>query len=63
MNTLINEYMFISPMFMVIMSVWVMYYFEGVTTWYQSVPGLDTLGTWEVVSSTMGSSRLLETYV
>ena len=37
------------------------YIFEGVTTWYQSVPGLNTLGTWEVISITMGSSRLIET--
>ena len=36
-------------------------FFEGVTTWYQSVPGLNTLGTWEVISITMGLSRLLET--
>ena len=35
--------------------------FEGVTTWYQSVPGLNTLGTWEVISITLGSSRLIET--
>ena len=33
--------------------------FEGVTTWYQSVPGLNTLGTWEVISITMGLSRLV----
>ena len=39
--------------------LWV--YFEGVTTWYQSVPGLNTFGTWEVISITMGLSRLLET--
>ena len=32
-------------------------YFEGVTTWYQSIPGLNTLGTWEVISITLGSSR------
>ena len=38
-----------------------MYYFEGVTTWYQSVPGSTTLGTWEVISFTMGLSRLIET--
>ena len=37
------------------------YYFEGVTTWYQSVPGSNTLGTWEVVRFTMGVSRLIET--
>ena len=37
------------------------YYFEGVTTWYQSVPGSNTLGTWEVISITMGLSRLVET--
>ena len=36
-----------------------MYYFEGVTTWYQSVPGSNTLGTWEVISITMGLSRLI----
>ena len=40
-----------------------MYFFDGVTTWYQSVPGSNTLGTWEVISITMGLSRLLETYV
>ncbi|KAF5934917.1 hypothetical protein HYC85_026046 [Camellia sinensis] len=34
---------------------------QGVTTWYQSVPGSNTLGTWEVISITMGSSRLIET--
>ena len=33
--------------------------FEGVTTWYQSVPGLNTLGTWDVISITVGSSRLI----
>ena len=38
-------------------------FYEGVTTWYQSVRGLNTLGTWEVISITMGLSRLLETYV
>ena len=36
-------------------------FFEGVTTWYQSVPGSNTLGTWEVISITMGLSRLVET--
>ena len=41
--------------------LWV--YVEGVTTWYQSVLGLNTLGAWEVISITMGLSRLLETYV
>ena len=41
--------------------LWV--YFEGVTTWYQSVPGLNTLGMWEVISTIMGLPRLLETYV
>ena len=35
--------------------------FEGVTTWYQSVPGSNTLGTWEVIRITMGLSRLIET--
>ena len=35
--------------------------FEGVTTWYQSVPGLNTLGTWEVICIALGSSRLIET--
>ena len=39
--------------------LWV--YFEGVTTQYQSVQGLNTLGTWEVISITMGLSRLFET--
>ena len=39
--------------------LWIIY--EGVTTWYQSVPGLNTLGTWEVISITLGSSRLIET--
>ena len=38
-----------------------MFYFEGVTTWYQSVPGSKTLGTWEVIRITMGLSRLIET--
>ena len=36
-------------------------YFEGITTWYQSVPWSNTLGTREVVSTTMGSARLIET--
>ena len=36
-------------------------FFEGVTTWYQSVPGSNTLGTWEVIRITMGLSRLIET--
>ena len=35
--------------------------FEGVTTWYQSVPGSNTLGTREVVSTTMVLSRMIET--
>ncbi|KAF5932581.1 hypothetical protein HYC85_028752 [Camellia sinensis] len=34
------------------------YHFQGVTTWYQSVPGSNTLGTWEVIRITMGLSRL-----
>ena len=38
-----------------------MYYFEGVTTWYQSILGSNTLGTWEVISITMGLSRFIET--
>ena len=38
-----------------------MYSFEGVTTWYQSVPGSNALGTWEVIRITMGLSRLIET--
>ena len=38
-----------------------LFFFEGVTTWYQSVPGSNTLGTWEVISITMGLSRLIET--
>ena len=49
--------------FLIILHVNIIYYgfiFEGVTTWYQSVPGLNTLGTWEVSSITMGSSRLIE---
>ncbi|KAF5950723.1 hypothetical protein HYC85_012716 [Camellia sinensis] len=29
----------------------------GVTTWYQSVPGSNTLGTWEVIRITMGRGR------
>ena len=37
------------------------YIFEGVSTWDQSVPGVKTLGTWEVISITLGSSRLIET--
>ena len=49
-------------MFMEGSDVGIMYYFEGVTTWYQSVLGSNTLGTREVVSTTMGLSRLLETY-
>ena len=39
----------------------IMYYFEGIITWYQSVPGSNTLGTWEVIRITMGLSRLIET--
>ena len=35
--------------------------FWGVTTWYQSVPGSNTLGMWEVIRITMGLSRLIET--
>ena len=38
-----------------------MYFFEGVTTWYQSGPGSNTFGTWEVIRITMGLSRLIET--
>ena len=37
------------------------YYFEGVTTWYQSVPGSNTLGTREVIRITMGLCCLIET--
>ena len=37
----------------------IMYYFEGVTAWYQSVPSSNTLGTWEVISITMGLSRFI----
>ena len=37
------------------------YYFEGVTTWYQSVSGSNTLGTWEVIRIIMGLSRLIKT--
>ena len=50
-----------SIVYMEQLDVGIMYYFEDVTTWYQSVPGLNTLGTREVVSTTMGLSRLLET--
>ena len=54
------EYNF-AIMFMCLSNESLMLYFEGVTTWYQSVPGLNTLGTWEVVNTTMGLSHLLET--
>ena len=53
----------LSIMYIERLGVGFMYYFEDVTTWYQSVPGLNTLGTCEVVSTTVGLSRLLETYV
>ena len=33
----------------------------GVTTWYQSEPGLNTLGSWEVVFTTVGLLRLVRT--
>ena len=59
--TLMNE---IILCFLISMHVNIIYYgfnLEGVTTWYQSVPGSNTLGTWEVISITMGLSRLLET--
>ena len=33
----------------------------GVTTWYQSEPGLNTLGSWEVVFTTVGVLRMVRT--
>ena len=59
--TLMNgiKVIFLSQCMSILYVLWVE--FEGVTTWYQSVPGLNTLGTWEVISITMGSSRLIET--
>lgn len=33
----------------------------GVTTWYQSELGLNTLGSWEVVFTTVGVLRMVRT--
>ena len=60
-NTLMDNRMFRFLLLMHVNLIYDGFYFEGVTTWYQSVPGLNTLGTWEVISITMGSSRLIET--
>lgn len=31
----------------------------GATTWYQSEPGLNTLGSWEVIFTTVGVLRMV----
>ena len=61
--TLMNEKVLISLYHYMSNMMGFMYYFEGVTTWYQSVPGSNTLGTWEVIRITIGLSRLIETSV
>ena len=62
--TLINDSLILCLcLFILVFTVELLYYFGGATPWYQSLPGLNSLGTWEVVFTTMGLSRLIEIFV